>query len=90
MSLYKTYWVIILFWNLNTLLASHVLTTLVRGFYLQPTLYWSCNDANHPTQVIVGSEPLSDKNWTAFADHNTLFVPAESLQPITSRLAIAC
>ncbi|GAA6616614.1 ergothioneine biosynthesis protein EgtC [Scytonema sp. NUACC26] len=54
-----------------------------------PTLYWSCNDTNYPSQVIVASEPLSDQNWTAFADHNTLFVPAESLQPTTSRLT-AC
>lgn len=55
-----------------------------------PTLYWSCNDVHYPTQVIVASEPLSDQNWTAFADHNTLFVEAESLQARTSRIAIAC
>ena len=46
-----------------------------------PTLYWSCDDVNHPTQVIVASEPLSSHNWIAFPDQSTLFVQAGSLQP---------
>ncbi len=49
-----------------------------------PTLYWSCDDANHPTRVTIASEPLSDQNWTPFPDESTLFVQAESLQPTTS------
>ncbi|NMG21027.1 ergothioneine biosynthesis protein EgtC [Brasilonema bromeliae] len=49
-----------------------------------PTLYWSCDDAKPPTQVIVASEPLSNQNWTAFPDQSTLFVQSESLQPTTS------
>jgi glutamine amidotransferase len=54
-----------------------------------PSLYWSCNSVNHPTQVIVASEPLSDQNWVAFPDQSTLFVPAASLQPMTSLLESA-
>lgn len=54
-----------------------------------PTLYWSCDDVNHPTQVIVASEPLSDQNWVAFPDQSTLFVQAGSLQPTTSLLGSA-
>jgi glutamine amidotransferase len=52
-----------------------------------PTLYWSTNDVNHPTQLIVASEPLSSDNWCAFPPQSTLFVKAGSLQPVTSVLA---
>jgi glutamine amidotransferase len=51
-----------------------------------PTLYWSCDDVNHPTQVIVASEPLSEQNWTAFPEQSTLFVQAQSLKPTISLL----
>lgn len=54
-----------------------------------PTLYWSCDDVNHPTQVIVASEPLSSQNWGAFPSQSTLFVQAGSLQPTTSLLESA-
>jgi len=52
-----------------------------------PTLYWSTNDVNHPTQLMVASEPLSSGNWLAFPPQSTLFVKAGSLQPVTSVLA---
>ena len=54
-----------------------------------PTLYWSCEQVHHPTQVIVASEPLSDLHWVAFPDQSTLFFQAESLQPTTSLLESA-
>lgn len=52
-----------------------------------PTLYWSTNDINHPTQLMVASEPLSSENWLAFPPQSTLFVKVGSLQPVTSVLA---
>lgn len=51
-----------------------------------PTLYWSTDNVNHPTQVILASEPLSSENWLAFPPQSTLFVKAGSLQPATSVL----
>ncbi len=54
-----------------------------------PTLYWSTNDVNHPTDITVASEPLSDQKWLSFAPQTTLFVKAKSLQPLTSILETA-
>lgn len=54
-----------------------------------PSLYWSCDQVKHPTQVIVASEPLSSENWEAFPDQSTLFVQSKSLQPTTSLLESA-
>lgn len=54
-----------------------------------PTLYWSSDDANHPTQVIIASEPLSSHNWLAFPTQSTLFVKADSLKPVTSVLVLS-
>jgi glutamine amidotransferase len=54
-----------------------------------PTLYWSCNDVNHPTHITVASEPLSDQKWLPFAPQSTLFVKAKSLQPTISVLETA-
>lgn len=51
------------------------------------TLYWSTDDLNHPTQLLVASEPLTSQNWQAFPPQSTLFVKAGSLQPVTSVLA---
>ena len=50
------------------------------------TLYWSTDDVNHPTRIIVASEPLSNQEWFPFAPQSTLFVKANSLQPVTSLL----
>jgi glutamine amidotransferase len=52
-----------------------------------PTLYWSSDNPNHASQVIVASEPLSSQNWLAFPPQSTLFVKAGSLQPATDVLA---
>lgn len=52
-----------------------------------PTLYWSTDDLNHPTQLLVASEPLTSQNWQAFPPQSTLFFKAGSLQPVTSVLA---
>lgn len=49
-----------------------------------PTLYWTCDDVNHPTYITVASEPLSDQKWLPFAPQSTLFVKAKSLQPLIS------
>lgn len=49
-----------------------------------PTLYWTCDDVNHPTHIIVASEPLSNQNWFPFAPQSTLFVKAKFLQPVTN------
>ncbi len=54
-----------------------------------PTLYWSCDDLNCPTQVTVASEPLSSQSWTDFPEQSTLFVQLGSLQPTTSLLESA-
>ena len=51
-----------------------------------PTLYWSTHDVNHPSNVTVASEPLSNQKWLPFAPQSTLFVKAKSLQPLTSVL----
>jgi len=54
-----------------------------------PTLYWYTHDVNHPSDVTVASEPLSDQKWLPFAPQSTLFVKAKSLQPLTSVLETA-
>lgn len=51
-----------------------------------PTLYWSSDSLKHPNQVIVASEPLTNQNWTAFAEQSILFFQPYSLQPTISLL----